>query len=193
MHAEHAIRPSLPAELLVAQVKAGTAAAAARPALAPTSSHNVQPKQASARVLEDIYRKMTPLEHILARPDTYIGSVEKQEKGLWVHTGDGMAERKIDFAPGLYKIFDEASSCFATSLAKRRRKGTVHGILCLLFTYSNKHHACNAGTHFVTNCIRADVVTSFLRIPPGYVIYLLELADDMRYTLQPHCRVARSV
>lgn len=94
---------------------AGAAATvgAARQALMPTSAHNALPKQASARALEDIYRKMTPLEHILARPDTYIGSIEKQEKTLWVHTGDRMAERKIDYAPGLYKIFDEARQLFA--------------------------------------------------------------------------------
>lgn len=91
------------------QAKTSPIPALARPALAPTSAHNAPPKQAAARALEDIYRKMTPLEHILARPDTYIGSVEKQDKSLWVHTGEGMADRKIDFAPGLYKIFDEAS------------------------------------------------------------------------------------
>lgn len=95
--------------VLSQQTTASAVPAMAREALAPTSAHNAQPKHAAARALEDIYRKMTPLEHILARPDTYIGSIEKQDKILWVHTGEGMAERKIDFAPGLYKIFDEAS------------------------------------------------------------------------------------
>lgn len=75
--------------------------------LAPTSAHNAPPKAVAGRAIEDIYRKMTPLEHVLARPDTYIGSVEKQEKAMWVHSGEAMVERKIEYAPGLYKIFDE--------------------------------------------------------------------------------------
>lgn len=47
------------------------------------------------------------LEHILLRPDTYIGSTEAQEQQLWVHDGERMAFKNIRFVPGLYKIFDE--------------------------------------------------------------------------------------
>lgn len=47
------------------------------------------------------------LEHILLRPDTYIGSTEAQEQQLWVHDGERMVLKNIRFVPGLYKIFDE--------------------------------------------------------------------------------------
>ena len=47
------------------------------------------------------------LEHILLRPDTYIGSTEKQTQQLWVHDGERMVFKNIGFVPGLYKIFDE--------------------------------------------------------------------------------------
>ncbi len=47
------------------------------------------------------------LEHILLRPDTYIGSTEKQQQQLWVHDGEKMVFKTINFVPGLYKIFDE--------------------------------------------------------------------------------------
>lgn len=47
------------------------------------------------------------LEHILLRPDTYIGSTEKQQQQLWVHDGERMVFKTATFAPGLYKIFDE--------------------------------------------------------------------------------------
>lgn len=50
---------------------------------------------------------MTQLEHILLRPDTYIGSTEKQVQPLWVHDGERMVHKSITYAPGLYKIFDE--------------------------------------------------------------------------------------
>lgn len=82
--------------------------------------------------IERIYQKKTQLEHILLRPDTYIGSVEsvtqvitnciifsqnfvnivkilKNLKPMWVYDAEkqGMVSREITFVPGLYKIFDE--------------------------------------------------------------------------------------
>ncbi|XP_078621216.1 DNA topoisomerase 2-alpha-like isoform X2 [Branchiostoma floridae x Branchiostoma japonicum] len=59
--------------------------------------------------VERIYQKKTQLEHILLRPDTYIGSVEHLTQNMWVHDGEdvGLVNRSITFVPGLYKIFDE--------------------------------------------------------------------------------------
>nr|GEV89936.1 DNA topoisomerase 2 isoform X2 [Tanacetum cinerariifolium] len=54
-----------------------------------------------------MYQKKTQLEHILLRPDTYIGSVEKHEQTLWIWQDDQMVKKPITFVPGLYKIFDE--------------------------------------------------------------------------------------
>ena len=59
--------------------------------------------------VERIYQKKTQLEHILLRPDTYIGSVEPIKQSMWVYDEDKAAivTREITFVPGLYKIFDE--------------------------------------------------------------------------------------
>uniref|UniRef100_A0A673HXD3 DNA topoisomerase 2 n=1 Tax=Sinocyclocheilus rhinocerous TaxID=307959 RepID=A0A673HXD3_9TELE len=58
--------------------------------------------------VERIYQKKTQLEHILLRPDTYIGSVEPVTQQMWVFDEDmGMNCRDITYVPGLYKIFDE--------------------------------------------------------------------------------------
>ncbi|XP_023676648.1 DNA topoisomerase 2-alpha [Paramormyrops kingsleyae] len=58
--------------------------------------------------VERIYQKKTQLEHILLRPDTYIGSVEPVTQQMWVFDEDvGMNCRDVSFVPGLYKIFDE--------------------------------------------------------------------------------------
>jgi len=81
--------------------------------------------------IEKMYQKKSQLEHILLRPDTYIGSVEKEttvslysflsfvssnhllfEQQMWVwdvdNDGKGkMVNREITYVPGLYKIFDE--------------------------------------------------------------------------------------
>ena len=58
--------------------------------------------------VERIYQKKTQLEHILLRPDTYIGSVQPTTEPMWVYKeGVGMEHKEITFVPGFYKIFDE--------------------------------------------------------------------------------------
>ncbi len=59
--------------------------------------------------IEKIYTKKTQLEHILLRPDTYIGSTEKTTQDMWVYDekSDEIIRRSISIVPGLYKIFDE--------------------------------------------------------------------------------------
>ena len=59
--------------------------------------------------MEEIYQKKTQLEHILLRPDTYVGSCEKTEALAWVYDKDAnkLVQRQMSFVPGLYKIFDE--------------------------------------------------------------------------------------
>eukprot|EP00887_Chlorella_sp_A99_P005643 scaffold1.g5643.t1 len=64
-------------------------------------------KAKGSKSIEETYQKLSQLEHILLRPDTYIGSTERQAQTLWVHDGERMVFRSITYAPGLYKIFDE--------------------------------------------------------------------------------------
>ncbi|XP_015259935.1 PREDICTED: DNA topoisomerase 2-beta [Cyprinodon variegatus] len=65
-------------------------------------------KAASKLSVERVYQKKTPLEHILLRPDTYVGSLEPVTQQMWVFDEDvGMNQREITYVPGLYKIFDE--------------------------------------------------------------------------------------
>jgi DNA topoisomerase-2 len=68
----------------------------------------VQPKTTDGKTIEQIYQKKTPLEHVLLRPDTYVGSIESREEKMWVYDElVGMNYREISYVPGLYKIFDE--------------------------------------------------------------------------------------
>ncbi|XP_032667667.1 DNA topoisomerase 2 isoform X2 [Odontomachus brunneus] len=64
------------------------------------------PKQ---KTIEGIYQKKSQLEHILLRPDTYIGSVEPVIEMMWIFDKekDMMVQKDIKYVPGLYKIFDE--------------------------------------------------------------------------------------
>ena len=53
------------------------------------------------------YKKFTHLEHILARPDTYIGSLVPDVSKQWIVENELMVEKSIQHVPGLFKIFDE--------------------------------------------------------------------------------------
>jgi DNA topoisomerase-2 len=57
----------------------------------------------------DRYQKISHVEHILIRPDTYIGSVNATQQDMWVYNSETSAIefRKISYVPGLFKIFDE--------------------------------------------------------------------------------------
>jgi DNA topoisomerase-2 len=61
------------------------------------------------KTVEEIYQKKSQLEHILLRPDTYIGTTEAEEQEMWVFDTeeDMIKKRKIKYVPGLYKIVDE--------------------------------------------------------------------------------------
>ncbi|XP_014248287.1 DNA topoisomerase 2 [Cimex lectularius] len=63
----------------------------------------------AALTVEKMYQKKSQLEHILLRPDTYIGSVEPVTELMWVYDKEQemMVQREITYVPGLYKIFDE--------------------------------------------------------------------------------------
>lgn len=74
----------------------------APPPLATTGGGN-----GPAKTIEEMYQKKSQLEHILLRPDTYIGSIEKHTQTLWVYQNDEMVHRSVTYVPGLYKIFDE--------------------------------------------------------------------------------------
>lgn len=70
---------------------------------------------------------MTQLEHIIKRPDTYIGSIERTEKEMWVYNTemDSMETRIVSYVPGLYKIFDEILVNAADNKQRDKNMDTV--------------------------------------------------------------------
>ena len=68
--------------------------------------------------VEEVYQRLTPVEHVLRRPEVYLGSMQAVKRRLWVPPPDAlqrlqegrevrMHAREIEFVPALYKIFDE--------------------------------------------------------------------------------------
>jgi len=67
------------------------------------------PGKSSKKTIEQTYQKKTQLEHILLRPDTYIGSTEQVTQPMFVFNEETQRihSRDVTYTPGLYKIFDE--------------------------------------------------------------------------------------
>lgn len=64
------------------------------------------PKNAT-KTIEEKYQKKTPIEHILTRPDTYIGEIKCQKETHWVFQDGKIVKKEIEVPPGLMKLFDE--------------------------------------------------------------------------------------
>ncbi|SCV70341.1 BQ2448_1735 [Microbotryum intermedium] len=82
-------------------------------------------KKTKAKSASETYVKLSQLEHVLRRPDTYIGSIEAVTQQMWVFdpdtnggTGGTLVNRQTTFVPGLYKIFDEILVNAADNKAK---------------------------------------------------------------------------
>jgi hypothetical protein len=59
------------------------------------------------KTVEEKYQKLTQIEHILKRPDTYIGDTKLQKEKQYVYENDKIIKKEIVYPPGLMKIFDE--------------------------------------------------------------------------------------
>jgi DNA gyrase/topoisomerase IV subunit B len=55
------------------------------------------------------YDKKTPREHVLLRPDTYIGDIEATTEDMWIYNSEQnrMIKKNITYTPGFLKVFDE--------------------------------------------------------------------------------------
>ena len=52
-------------------------------------------------------QKLTHIEHVLKRPDSYVGPVDAVREPYWVLSGKKFKKTTTKYSPGLLKIFDE--------------------------------------------------------------------------------------
>lgn len=88
------------------------------------ASNNGNKKQ---RSVEEIYQKKSQLEHILLRPDSYVGSTEKQTQDhfVWDPNSHRMVQKRLEYVPALYKIFDEILVNAADNLVRCPEQDTI--------------------------------------------------------------------
>ena len=65
-----------------------------------------------AKKIEDKYKSMSQIEHILHRPGMYIGSIKEEQKQMFLYDSDTnkMQMRDVSYTPGLLKLIDEVIS-----------------------------------------------------------------------------------
>lgn len=66
------------------------------------------PKKAAGAAASD-YKLLDAKEHVLLRPDSYIGSIASERQSLWTWSAseERMVKTEVDYNPGLLKIVDE--------------------------------------------------------------------------------------
>ena len=75
--------------------------------------------------IEKTYQKKTQREHVLLRPDTYIGSIEKHTEKTFVYN-EKIEYREITYVPGLFKIFDEILVNAADNKQRDKNMTQIH-------------------------------------------------------------------
>lgn len=61
-----------------------------------------------AKTIEETYKKLSQREHVLHRPNMYIGEIKRSLEEMWIMDNDSkMSKRMVEYSPGFLKIFDE--------------------------------------------------------------------------------------
>lgn len=62
------------------------------------------------KTIEERYRKLDEISHVLLRPGRYIGSISPHTASVYTASDDKMIKRELTYCPALLKVFDEVVS-----------------------------------------------------------------------------------
>jgi DNA topoisomerase-2 len=74
-----------------------------------------------SKKIEDKYKKLTDIEHVILRPGMYIGSIKPHTATKWILGEEKMTQRELTYNPGFLKIFDEI---ITNSVDESKREGS---------------------------------------------------------------------
>ena len=70
------------------------------------------------KTIEEKYRKLSDVDHVLLRPGMYCGSIKPKQEDYHLHDGEKFVKRSVTYNPAFLKIFDEIVS---NSIDEHRR------------------------------------------------------------------------
>lgn len=76
---------------------------------------------AKTKTIEEKYKSLTPEEHVLHRPGTYIGSTVTEDVDMFILEDGRFVKKTVKYNPGFIKLFDEIIS---NSVDESKRNGT---------------------------------------------------------------------
>jgi len=71
--------------------------------------------------IEDKYKILDPIDHVLLRPQTYVGSNKETTKETWLISDKKVELKEVTYIPSFIKIFDEVVT---NSVDESKRKGS---------------------------------------------------------------------
>jgi DNA topoisomerase-2 len=71
--------------------------------------------------VEEIWKELTPEEHVLMKPGMYLGAVKKQISEVWLVENNRMVLKEVEYLPAFIKLFDEIIS---NSVDESKRQGS---------------------------------------------------------------------
>jgi len=90
----------------------------------------IKKKKKTQTNVSDIYKKMSHVEHVLNKPDSYVGSTEIEETQQYVLDDSGdvpkIVKKTFNYCPAFYKCFDELV-VNAFDHTKRQKKKIADG------------------------------------------------------------------
>jgi DNA topoisomerase-2 len=110
------------------------------------------------------YRKHTHREHILALPDTYIGSIENAIEETYIVNREKFELKPLSFNPGFYKLFDELLVNAHDHAVRLKQRSSAQPV---------KHIAISATENTIT--IRNDGESIDVEKHPDYGIYIPQM------------------
>ena len=79
-----------------------------------------------SKKVEEIWKELTPEEHVLRKPGMYLGSVKKQVSEMWLYEDNQMKLKEIEYLPAFLKLFDEIIS---NSVDESKRIGSKLNVI----------------------------------------------------------------
>ena len=95
------------------------------------------------KTIEETYKKLSQREHVLHRPNMYIGEIKKTLEEMWVFENDKMIKKMVEYSPAFLKVFDEV---LTNALDHSNRDTTVDKIRIDYDTITGKISVLNNGS-----------------------------------------------
>ena len=72
-------------------------------------SQNNKKNEKKTKTIEEIYKKLTPIQHVLEKGGMWVGSSDLTKKDMWTFDEEKkkILKKEIEFVPAMFKIYDE--------------------------------------------------------------------------------------